>query len=88
MASYKRNEFVNFCLTGKTQKYGSLHMKGSEVFSYSLKIAEVDRANKHITRISNPSRSKTTTMHVGSCDADYLFPNGWTFSVVENLPSK
>lgn len=85
MASYKRKEFLNFCLTGKSQKNGNLVMKGNEVFSYALKIAEVDRDKKHVTRIVNPRRSLTTSMHVGSCKSEWMFPEGWTFSEIEEF---
>jgi hypothetical protein len=62
MARIRSTEFVKFCETGKTQRFGNLVMKGDDVYSYHTKIATVDR-NAKIIRMNEQTYSKTTSCH-------------------------
>jgi hypothetical protein len=65
MVNYHHAPFADFAMTGKSQRQGNLSMTGDSVFSYSMKIATVNREAKTIT-LRDTKVSKTTSMHQGA----------------------
>ena len=80
MAKKRSSEFRDFCVDGKRRKFGALTMEGTEVYSYGLLIAKVDR--EHQTVFINRAargRSVTTSRHCGSL----IVPKDWTEADLE-----
>lgn len=88
MAKYRDSEFVAFACKGTNVHINkNLLMRGNEVFSYALKIAEVDRAAK-VARVNIDAlgRSMTTTRHVRSALMDLeKLPSDWTVASVNGF---
>lgn len=87
MANYHHAPFADFATSGKTQRQGNLTMVGDSVFSYSMKIATVNREEKTIS-LRDTQVSKTTSMHQGAVrlgHALHLSKLGWTLSTSDRL---
>ena len=73
MAKKRSSEFQEFCVDGKRRKFGALTMEGTEVYSYGLLIARIDRAAR-VVAVNRERRSITTSRHQSAL----LIPAGWT----------
>jgi len=70
------DSFVEFVNTGKTQRNGSLTMKGNEVKSYSTVIAKVDRVRK-VVDFNTDHYSVTTDRHQSAVTRGMNKLDGW-----------
>ena len=70
MARIRSNEFVDFVRFGKNCRHGALEMKGNEVRSYGVLIAQVDRASRTIT-FNEHKYSRTTSTHQSAVRGSY-----------------
>lgn len=80
MGLYRNAEFSDFCRTGTGSTNGALTMRGDQVHSYDMKIAEVCRERKIVTFFGK-TVSRTTTRHQNSILRAFeldLRHSGWT----------
>jgi len=83
MAKYRSKEFAAFAVDGKYFRSGELRMVANEVYSYSMKIAVLDRDKKSI-KLDETVVSRTTSRHQHSVRSGMIYlPDTWTLEEQE-----